>query len=134
MEYYTSLLDALERVFGIRMSLEGLATREKVFLLHFRSTVRSLLQISNPWENYLDESLLVRKLDENPELATTVRRTTHAICAANATSEAAHREMLDALFRAIFGECDRVVTSDELLAAGFDDSREPNSADYYDSL
>jgi hypothetical protein len=30
------------------------------------------------------------------------------------------------LFRAIFGECDRVMTSEELGEAGFDDSREPD--------
>jgi len=60
--------------------------------------------------------------------------TSRAIGEANLASEAAHREMLDALFQAIFGVCRRVVTSEELLAAGFDDSREPNFADIYDNM
>jgi hypothetical protein len=39
--------------------------------------------------------------------------------------------MLDALFQAIFGECQRMVTSEELREAGFDDSKEPDIVNYY---
>ena len=45
-------------------------------------------------------------------------------------SRTAHREMLQALFVGIFGECRHVVTSRELRQAGFDDSHEPDITDY----
>ena len=61
-------------------------------------------------------------------------RASGVIVEANKASEAAHREMLDVLFKAIFGECQRIVTSEELLAAGFDDSKEPDIVKYYDHM
>jgi hypothetical protein len=132
--YYASLLEALERHYGIRMSTEELAFSQKVLWMLFQSTVRSLLRITNPWADFLDETLLVKKLEENIELRRIVDQASSAIDEANRASEAAHREMLDALFQAIFGACQRIVTSEELLAAGFDDSREPDFADYYDNM
>jgi hypothetical protein len=132
--YYASVLEALERQFGIRMSTEGLAFTQKVLWMLFQGTVRSLLRITSPWSDFLDETLLVKKLEENGELRTIVDRASRVIGEANMASEAAHREMLDALFKAIFGVCQRVVTSNELRAAGFDDSREPDFADYYDNM
>jgi len=100
----------------------------------FQSTVRSLLQITTPWADYLDESLLAIKLNESGELGRIVHRASGVIGEANNASEAAHREMLCALFQAIFGECQRVVTSQELFAAGFDDSKEPDIVNYYHLL
>jgi hypothetical protein len=133
--YYASLLEALQEQFGIRLSHEGHATLpQKVFWMLFQSTVRSLLQITSPWADYLDESLLVIKLEESGELGRIVRRASGVIGEANKASEAAHREMLCALFEAIFGECQRVVTSQDLLAAGFDDSKEPDIVNYYHLL
>jgi hypothetical protein len=132
--YYASVLEALERQFEIRMSTEGLAFTQKVLWMLFQGTVRSLLRITSPWAEFLDETLLVKKLEENGELRRIVDHASRAIGEANMASEAAHREMLDALFQAIFGVCQRVVTSEELLAAGFDDSGEPNFADFYDYM
>src|SRR5688572_4734311 len=130
--YYASLLEILQEQFGIRLSHEGLTTRDqKVFWMLFQSTVRSLLQITNPWADFLDETLLVKKLEESGELGEIVNRASRAIGDANKASEAAHREMLSVLFQAIFGKCQRVVTSQELLAAGFDDSNEPDIVNYY---
>ena len=132
--YYASLLKALQRHFGFRMSPEGLGLPQKVFWMLFQSTVRSLLRITSPWADFLDESLLVKKLEERGDLRRIVDQASRVIDDANRTSEAAHREMLDGLFQAIFGACQRVVTSEELLAAGFDDSLEPDFADYYDNM
>jgi hypothetical protein len=42
--------------------------------------------------------------------------------------------MLHALFVAIFGPVDRVVTSEDLRRDGFDDSKEPDLADYDDYM
>lgn len=130
--YYASLLEALQEQFGVRLSHEGLTTvPQKVFWMLFQSTVHSLLQITNPWANFLDETLLVKKLDESGELGRLVHRASGVIDEANKVSDAAHREVLCALFQAIFGECQRVVTSQDLLAAGFDDSKEPDIMNYY---
>jgi hypothetical protein len=133
--YYASLLEALQVQFGIRLSHEGHTTLpQKVFWMLFQSTVRSLLQITSPWADFLDETLLVKKLEESGELGTIVNRASGVIGEANKASETAHREMLCVLFQAIFGECHRVVTSQELLTAGFDDSKEPDIVNYYDLL
>lgn len=133
--YYAALLEVLQKQFAIRLSHEGLTTLpQRVFWMLFNSTVRSLLQITNPWANFLDETLLVSKLDENCELRSLVNRASGVIGEANKASEAAHREMLWALFEAIFGKCQLVVTSQDLLASGFDDSKEPEIANYYHLL
>lgn len=132
--YYASLLEALQARFGIRLSREGLPLGRSVLWGLFKNTVDSLLQITNPWAGYLEAGLLVNKLEESGEAGKTVVRASRVIGEANVASEAAHREMLYALFQAIFGECDRVVTSEELREAGFDDSREPKIDDYYDEM
>jgi hypothetical protein len=132
--YYASLLAALQERFGVRLSQDGLSFPQEVFWMLFQSTVRSLLRITNPWADYLDATLLHMELRETGELGRIVDCARMVIVEANKTSEAAHREMLDALFKAIFGECKRIVTSEELLAGGFDDSKEPDISDYYDYL
>ena len=134
-DYYAGLLDALQAQFGIRLAGDGLPTQGRVFLMLFDSTARSLLRITSPWSSYLDATLLHVKLEQSGELGRLVDRASAAIHRANDASEVAHREMLEALFLAVFPDCrGRVVTSDELRAAGFDDSREPDIADYYDSF
>ena len=132
--YYASLLDALQGLFGIRLSRDGLSFDQKVLWSLFQNTVGSLLQITNPWAGYLEAGLLHKKLEESGEAGRTVERASRVIGEANEASEAAHREILYALSRAIFGECDRVVTSDELREAGFDDSNEPNIVNYYEYM
>jgi hypothetical protein len=132
--YYASLLKVLQSHFGIQMSPEGLAFPQVLWWMLFQSTVRSFLKITNPWASYLDATLLHKKLEENGELGRSVDRASAAIFEANKMSEAAHRELLNVLFEAIFGECHKVVTSEELLANGFDDSEEPDTANYYDDM
>lgn len=130
--YYSALLGALQAAFGVRLSEDGFTTSQRVLWMLFRSTVASLLRVTSPWENYLEASLLVHKLDESGEPGKAVRRASTTIDEANATSRAAHREILYALFPIIFGACDRVVTSEDLRRAGFDDTREPDITNYYD--
>ena len=132
--YYTGLLRALEALFGIRLSSEGLSFDQRVLWMLFESTTRSLLRVTHPWEGYIDDTLLNVKLQACGELGQEVYRASAAIAEAGKASEAGHRQMLYALFVAIFGECPRVVTSEELTQAGFDDSREPEMGNYYDQL
>jgi len=133
--YYAALLSALEQQFGLRLHYDTLTTmRQRVFWMHFQSTIRSLLQITHPWADYLEDTLLTEKLRELPEVDRTVADAGQTISTANASSKAAHRDILYALFPAIFGDHPRIVSSTDLLAAGFDDSREPDSINYYDNM
>ena len=132
--YYVSLLEALQRLFGLRLVREGLSFNKAVLWSLFENTVESLLQITNPWAGYLEAGLLYKKLEESGEPGRVVIRASEVIWEANRTSEAAHHDILYALFQAIFGECQRIVTSEELRASGFDDSKEPNIGNYYDYM
>lgn len=130
-EYYAGLLVALEGLFGLRLSDEGLSVRQKMVWGLFRKTVRSLLQIPSPWDGYLEAGLMVKTLEQSGAWRV-VDQASAVIRESNQTSERAHRDMLHALFTAIFGEGDRVVTSGELRQAGFDDTREPDMDNYWD--
>jgi hypothetical protein len=132
--YYTGLLRMLEELFGVRLSSDALSFDKRVLWMLFESTTRSLLQITHPWDGYIDDSLLNVKLESCGEQGHEVYRASAAISDAGKASAAAHRRMLYALFVAIFGECSRVVTSEELARAGFDDSREPDMVNYYQYL
>lgn len=130
--YYVGLLATLEKIFGIRFSEEGLSFSQQLLWHLFQSTVKSLLQITNPWADFLEASLLVRKVQESGEPGEVVERASAIIYEANKASEIAHRDMLHALFSAIFGESQQEVTSEELLQAGFDDTQEPDILNYSD--
>lgn len=132
--YYAALLEALQRLFGIRFSRDDLRFTQKVLWMLFQSTVRSLLQITSPWDGYLEAGLLHKKLEESGEPGGIVDRASAVIFEANKASEAARREILYALFQAIFGECQQVVSSEHLCKAGFDDSKEPDIVNYYDYM
>jgi hypothetical protein len=132
--YYKGLLGVLEQVFGVRFSHDGPTFTQRVFWMRFESTVESLLAIRTPWENCIDDTLLNIKLEECGEPGRVVFAVSDTINKAVEDSARAHREMLYALFRAMFGTIDRIVTSAELAVAGFDDSKEPQCSDYYDDL
>jgi hypothetical protein len=100
----------------------------------FSSTVGSLLQITGPWDRFQESSLISKKLEESGEPGRVVDLASAVIWEANKASQAAHREILYALFLAIFGECKRIVTSADLRAIGFDDSKEPDIVNYYDDI
>jgi hypothetical protein len=130
--YYNSLLEALERAFGIRLTGDGLSFHQRILWGLFQNTVGSLHQITNPWAGYLEAGLLHKKLEESGEPGRIVDKASAVIFEANKASEAAHHEILCALFLAIFGEFQKIVTSEELRRAGFDDSKEPDIANYHD--
>lgn len=132
--YYQALLKALQEQFHVNFTGDGISREQRVLVGLFNSTVNSLLQITNPWAGYLEAGLLHRTLRESSETETIVGQASEAIADANAASTDAHWEMLLALFSAAFGECTTVVTSEQLLQAGFDDSLEPKYRDYLDYL
>jgi hypothetical protein len=130
--YYGGLLASLERLFGLRLAGDELSQRQRALWMLFNSTVRSFLQISTPWDGFLETGLLLRRLEESGEAGNIVERSSASIVEAAKVSQAAHREMLQSLFVAIFGESQRVVTSEELRQSGFDDSREPDITKYWE--
>lgn len=132
--YYCSLLEALQPLFGVDLSGESLSFDQRILWGLFNSTVDSLLQITSPWSGYLEAGLLHRTLREHEEIDLRVREASSSIYEANQKSAEAHREMLTALFFAIFGDRPQVITSDDLRAAGFDDSKEPDITNYYDYM
>lgn len=133
-KYYTSLLHALEKQFGIRLAHDPLSGRKLALWSLFHNTVSSLLQIRTPWSDYLEAGLIVSTLESSGEAGRTVMEQSARIDQSVAQSESAHRGMLHALFVAIFGPVDRVVTSEDLRRDGFDDSKEPDLADYDDYM
>jgi len=131
LNYYSGLLRALEKLFGLRLSRDELTFNQRVLWGLFQSTIGSLLSLGTPWDGYLEAGLIYRKLEENGEFGKTVFASSDIIQRATEESRQAHRDMLHALFQAIFGAVDRVVTSAELATAGFDDSKEPLISDDY---
>ena len=129
--YYSGLLEALEKLFDICLSEEGLTFDQRILWKLFKSTVKSFLQITNPWSPFMEATLLVRKLEASGEPGKVVEQASAVIQEANKVSGAAHHDILEALFSTIFGEHPQEVTSEELLQAGFDDSQEPDISDYW---
>lgn len=128
-KYYTGLLGALETLFGLRLSQDVLTFNQRVLWGLFQSTIDSYLSLGTPWDVYLEAGLIYKKLQECGDFGKTVFASSDVIQKATKESRQAHRDMLHALFQAIFGAINRVVTSAELAAAGFDDSIEPTISD-----
>ncbi len=130
--YYRGLFSVLEKLFGVQLAANAVPSEQRALWQLFESTVRSVLRITSPWDGYLEAGLLMTRLDESGEPGIEVHRASSIIQEANRASQAAHRDMLHALFQAVFGQSQRVITSQQLAEAGFDDSKEPNITDYYD--
>ncbi|MFI0940784.1 hypothetical protein [Streptomyces sp. NPDC021020] len=130
--YWAELEAALERRFGATLvSSRATDFDARVLLMLFGSTAHSYLAIRTPWSDYLEVGLLVQKLDGAGPAGTRVRAASDRIEEAAKTSRAAHREMLDTLAGHVLGDrADTVVTSADLLADGFDDTRRPDPADF----
>jgi hypothetical protein len=78
----------------------------------------------------LEATLMFRILEESGSDGPRFLELQDQLYALNRTSEAIQTEMLDRLFHIVFGERTTVVSSEDLLAAGFDDSKQPNPFDF----
>jgi hypothetical protein len=130
--YYSTLVQALEAEFGVRFSPDTLSGEKSALWMLFESTVRSLLRISTPWDRFIEASLIVSALEGSGEAGKAAEQASNEIIRLTQASEVAHRDMLYALFTAIFGVQTRVVTSEDIARRGVDDSQEPDIQDYYD--
>jgi hypothetical protein len=130
--YYKGLVAALEAQFGVHLRQpEGSVGQSALWML-FRATVGSPLRIGTPWDQFLEATLIVSTLKQTGEVGKAVFAASDEISRAVRVSEAAHRDILYNLFRAMYGDHPETISSDDLARAGFYDSKEPDIADYYD--
>ena len=139
--YYNDLFKTLADVFGIHFRREELThdplyipdgvrkvleSRQvsypaRDYLMIFDATIFSYLAITHPWRDFLES-----------------HRGTTAIADAygsklfqlEAEYKQAHLDLLDVLFKMMYGEMITGVTSEQLLEGGFDTSKEPQIWNY----
>ena len=124
-------LAALEQAFDLRLTWEGVTHQDNsVLWMLFQATVDSYLHLRTPGSDFLDGSLMMRRLDALGDHANPLMTAWETINTATTASEQAHLAMLDELFILLWGAITTVVTSDQLRAIGFDDAQEPDWLDY----
>lgn len=128
-------LAALEAAFGVHISEDGVRSPNgRLLFVVFKSVVASYLRIRYSGDGVLEGGLLETAIDraDTPELGIRAKQSRiHSLLAQCAQEQA---DLLDSLFTAIWGNSERVVTSEDLVALGFDDTKEPRIEDYYDRI
>jgi hypothetical protein len=131
--YYKALLDALEQAFGMLVSSQAIRRAEvRPLWLLFQSTTHSYLSIKTTRSGFLEAGLIDKRFDELGDEALPIRQAEQTIMRLAEENRATHLQLLADLFTILFGPLEKVVTSAELLALGFDDSKEPSLSDYWD--
>jgi len=127
--FYKQLSATLQDLFDIhflsRDQMRELPSdiRKGGILMVFNATAGSFLAIRTPWSGFLEGGLGIATLDDmygQPFLDLAEQ------------SRTAHYTLLDTLFKMMYGDVERIVTSEELRLAGFDDAKEPKISDYWD--
>ncbi|MEM6284675.1 MAG: hypothetical protein AAF787_20975 [Chloroflexota bacterium] len=137
--YYEAHLDALERAFDLplsekRMFADGAPPRAQGLWIIFADAVASYVSIRTPWETFLESGAVLHRLQGWGEHKQRVFEYAYRISGIAKENRAVHMEMIVHLFHMMHGEVDGVVTSADLLALGFDDTTEPDVADYLDRI
>lgn len=132
-DFAQARLQALEQAFGITFSWDDIQPNvpRSLFVL-FKTTVDSLLALRVPRSNMLDDSLLNKQLEAMGDRASKINQLEGLIVERYYANLETHRELINELFEMLWGKRERVVTSEELLAFGFDENAEPNIGDYLD--
>jgi hypothetical protein len=125
-DYYELMVKVLADLLDINLSSDS-----KELTMLADSTLSSLKSIRSPLSRYLEATLIFNTLEEAGEMER-FRESMDRIEAANRESRSAHLELYCTLCEIMYGKSDRVLTSDCLLAAGFDDTAEPQNSDYYE--
>jgi hypothetical protein len=100
----------------------------------FRATVKSYLRLTTPFSGFLEAGLIVGKIEQLGPQGETIFRLNNNIEELTEKSGETHLQLLYDLFTAIYGKRDLIVTTHDLKARGFDDSKEPRIEDYWDEL
>lgn len=124
--YYQALLNKLKELLDVP------PTPSTSFHMLFQSTMRSYLSLRTPWSDYQDATLLHRNLAESGDDGKRIYELSDQIDTIREQNANLHMEMMAALFEMIHGKIPRVISSKDLLEAGFDDSAEPQWQDYED--
>lgn len=131
--YYPRLLSHLEESFGLRLSFDATEDfNKKVLFSLFQDTTLSYRDLRHPWSNYQEATLIIRKLEDAGTSGQRILHLSDKIREKTKDSAELHLQMLYELFQCIYGPINIVVTSQQLLAMGFDDSKEPKWWDFED--
>lgn len=130
--YYTGLLTQLEQLFEVNFASPP-SSGHALWML-FRATVASYLSLRTPLSGFLEAGLLVRKIEALGSQGEHIFPRSRQIEEITQTSRELHLQLLSDLFECIYGKRDLVVTSQDLASRGFDISKEPQVADYWESL
>lgn len=129
-DYNRGFLTVLEAKFGLSLDFQ-LATGRRAALLHlFANSAKSLSAGEAPLSAYKEAGLFVTILENSGPAGQRFLESNAEIYLENEVGRDFHRQMLYDLFVIIFGEIETTITSEDLLAAGFDDSEKPNPFDY----
>ncbi|GAA1398027.1 hypothetical protein ACFQZ4_09115 [Catellatospora coxensis] len=133
--HYEAMLGGLEQLFGLRLSMNGVASFDnRVLFMLFTSTTRSLLALRTPWSGFLESSLLVKKIEEAGANGQRVMAATERIVRLTDESHQVHLDMLDALVAAMLGDrAEATFSADDLRALGVDvTGPDPNDYPLYE--
>jgi len=133
-DYYKALLSVLQSLFGVSVTDSAAGWKPASLAMLFHSTADSYLAISTPWAGFLEAGLIHRALDESGEAGKRIYVFSDEIRGLAEQNERLHLEMMYTLLELRHGPVGMVITSKDLLAAGFDDSAEPQHCDYFDYL
>lgn len=132
--YHNGLLAALEDAFGIVLSEpriweRGVPPNAQALWTVFAATARSYAAIQSPWETVLESGAMMHRIKQWKE-GDEVFRHVSVLSGLARETQMAYMELIELLFRMMYGEVTQTVTSDELRARGFDDTQEPQLQDY----
>lgn len=134
-DFYTELVSKLEQLFGVK--LEQSATIDRV-LWSFFAEILVEIRKGSVGSHYLiggpAQTLVLMERRENNEQAGIVFRKYIEAIKLDEAKRQKYLEVLHELFILFYGKIDKVFTSEDLLAIGFDDTKEPDIRDYYDYM
>jgi predicted acetyltransferase len=157
-KYHTTMLAKLEEAFGIELSKEGLASYVETYggcWMYWgliKSTVDNYMRGGVPGYGFIEGGPLagleflgegrprsrmyqLKGDDElNAKQAQIVRQAHRKVEDLHNQYKKALLELLYSHFELLYGKVETIVTSEDLLALGFDDSKEPQIKDYYDYI
>jgi hypothetical protein len=130
--HYLSLLDGLQRLFGLSLERDSIgAGGNPALLMLFGAIADSLLSLRTPWSRFLEAGLIHRKVEEAGQDGARISVASERINVAVAEAHEAHLEMLNALVAVLLGDrADRTFSEADIHAAGTDISVEPSPTDY----
>lgn len=134
--YERSRLAVLERLFGLELPVLPPSKPDdditRLLLLRLLvHTASSCLSATTPTAYYLDATLLIRRLQAQGAHGARALAARDRIDKLHRQYRAEHVEMLDAIVAVLLGDrADSSFTSEDLLAAGFDDRQRPSLSDF----